>query len=500
MPSLSGTPDEAAWSQRALATLAGQPDVPAVISVDAGSIETWSGRDFVRLAAGALDLLDELEIRAGDDVPALFGSRPTSMALMLAGAVSGRPLAPLAPRMTSRELLACLANLSGDTLLTDPEWASTANDLAELTGRRLRVVQDLATSDRPVFASASPDSIAVVMHTSGTTGLPKPVRVREFPLARRTSVNAAVLDLRPGDRFATAALFHHVAALGNVAVALATGATLVSFPTFSADAWVGIEAAKPTHTVVVPSIIETLLAADALAALPSLRVLGYGGSPMRAETVRRVQNALPDVDLVNLFGQTEGSPLTVLDAADHRDAASGQADLLSSVGRAAPGVELKIHEPDPDGIGEIWARCAHSFVVDDEGWQHTGDLGRLVGDYLYLAGRLGDKIIRGGENVLPVEVEQVLESHPGVREVGVVGVPDRRLGETIVAVVVPADPSAPPSPDELHGYARKLLAGFKVPAQWVFTGSLPRNHNGKLLRRELIRLIEVTGTETDCPE
>ena len=103
-----------------------------------------------------------------------------------------------------------------------------------------------------------------------------------------------------------------------------------------------------------------------------------------------------------------------------------------------------IHEPDDDGVGEVWARAPHSFLVDEQGWQHTGDLGRIVDGFLYLVGRRGDKIIRGGENVYPLEVEQVLALHPTVRDVIVVGVPDQRLGETIKAFVVPAGPAPDP--------------------------------------------------------
>jgi acyl-CoA synthetase (AMP-forming)/AMP-acid ligase II len=191
------------------------------------------------------------------------------------------------------------------------------------------------------------------------------------------------------------------------------------------------------------------------------------------------------VDFVNLFGQTEGSPLATLSPEDHRAAATGQEHLLSSVGRAAPGVELTIHNPDGEGVGEVWARSPHSFVVDADGWQHTGDLGRLDDGVLYLVGRRGDKIIRGGENVYPLEVEQVLATHPDVQDVVVVGVPDRRLGETIKAYIVPAE-GAIPEPESLRSYTRERLAGFKVPVLWEFLDEMPRNANGKIVRRALI--------------
>jgi acyl-CoA synthetase (AMP-forming)/AMP-acid ligase II len=194
------------------------------------------------------------------------------------------------------------------------------------------------------------------------------------------------------------------------------------------------------------------------------------------------------VGLVNLYGQTEGSPITCLGPEDHRGIRDeGREDLLLSVGRAAPGVELRIERADESGVGEVVARAAHLFLADEDGWLRTGDLGRLDEDgYLFLQGRRGEKIIRGGENIYPLEVERVLETHPGVREAAVVGVPDRRWGETVKAVIVAVDPQQPPVPDELRAYVRASLAGFKVPTDWSFLEELPRNANGKLLRRQLL--------------
>jgi acyl-CoA synthetase (AMP-forming)/AMP-acid ligase II len=439
-------------------------------------IVAWSRAELARTAAGAAELLDRAGARPGENVAALLSARPASAAALLAGALTGRPLAALGPRMTHRELLGCLDRLDGSVLLADEESLKVAAPLAEATGRALVRIEDLRPSDRALTPCDDPDSIAFTML--------KIVPAREAALAHRSEVNAAALELRPGDRFVSAALFHHVAGLGNLAVSLARGVTLIMLPTFSVDAWQALDESAPTHAITVPSVIETLLEAGALR-LPSLRRLAYGGSPMHPDTVRRVRAALPGVGLVQLFGQTEGSPLTVLRPRDHEAAAAGRDELLRSVGRAVPGAELRIHAPGSDGIGEVWARAGHSLVVDEAGWQHTGDLGRLDDGYLYLSGRLGDRIIRGGENVFPVEVEQVLLSHPEIREAAVVGVPDRRLGETVKAFLVPTDPAAPPDPTDLRAHARHQLAGFKVPTAWEFTAGLPRNASGKILRREL---------------
>lgn len=468
-----------------LAGLVRDPDAPAIISVASDNTTAWTNADLLQAATAAMHFLDAHDAAPGECVPALLTTRPESVALLIAGALSHRPLAPLGPRLTEPELLASLERLKANLLLTEGAWAEKAHSLAAVTRRRIAVVEGLLPRDGLPDFNRRPDDIAFMMHTSGTTAAPKQIPVREEALARRAEMNGALLGLGPGARFVIGGLFHHVAGLGNIAVALANCTAIVLYPSFSVSTWQALRSVAPTHAVTVPSVIETLLSADALA-LPSMRVLAYGGSPIHPNTMRRIQQTMPDVDLVELFGQTEGSPLTALTADDHREAMAGREELLSSVGRPAPGVELHIHQPDPHGVGEVWARCGHSFVVDPHGWQHTGDLGRLVDGYLYLAGRLGDKIIRGGENVFPIEVDRVLESHPEIAEAAVVGVPDQRLGETIRAYIVAADPQSPPDIEALRAYCRQSLAAFKVPAQWTFTDKLPRNAAGKILRRQLV--------------
>jgi acyl-CoA synthetase (AMP-forming)/AMP-acid ligase II len=196
-----------------------------------------------------------------------------------------------------------------------------------------------------------------------------------------------------------------------------------------------------------------------------------------------VLQVLPGVRLINLFGQTEGSPITCLTPEDHRRAAAGAPELLETVGRAVPGLTLTIDAPDATGVGEVVAEAAHLSVP---GPLRTGDLGRLDAEgYLRLVGRRHDMVVRGGENVYPLEVEHRLVEHPGVADAGVVGVPDPRLGETLAAFVVAADPLRPPTADTLRRFTRDRLAGFKVPAYWYQIDALPMNSAGKLARPAL---------------
>ncbi|MEU1189047.1 fatty acid--CoA ligase family protein [Streptomyces sp. NPDC005859] len=444
---------------------------------------SWTGRELLDRAAGAADWLDTLGAEPGVPVPALIATSADALALVVGGAGSGHPLAPLGVRMTAHEIAAVVDETRGQLLLAQPEFADLARQVAERSGRRLRIVPELRTGSRALSAEAN--DLAAVLHTSGTTGLPKPVPMSQRRLAARARVNGRLCGLDPESFYGGSAPFHHIAGLGNIAVALAAGALITGLPRFTVEGWTLLRELGTTHTSMVPAMLETLLAAGQ-ARHGTLRTLQYGGAPVRPGTLRRTYEAMPGVRMLNMFGQTEGSPISVLTPEDHREAVAGRTELLRSVGRPAPGVEVRVHGAGPDGVGEIHGRADHFFRTDAEGWLHSGDLGRVAEDgYLYLLGRRTDMIIRGGENVHPLEVETVLAAHPGVADVAVTGVPDERLGQTVIAFVVPADPGAPPEPAALSGHTRAQLSGFKIPVRWWFVDALPRNANGKVVRGRL---------------
>ncbi|WP_369031442.1 class I adenylate-forming enzyme family protein [Streptomyces adonidis] len=444
---------------------------------------TWTGRELLDRAAGAAYWLDTLGLEPGTPVPALAATSADALALVIGGAGSGHPLAPLGVRMTPYELAAVVKATDSQVLLAQPEFATLGGQVAELSGRRVAVVPELRTRTREL--TGTPDELAAVLHTSGTTGLPKPVPMTQRRLAARARVNGRLCGLGPDSFYGGSAPFHHIAGLGNIAVALAAGALITGLPRFTVEGWTLLRDLGTTHTSMVPAMLETLLAAGE-ARHGTLRTLQYGGAPVRPGTLRRTYEAMPGVRMLNMFGQTEGSPISVLTPEDHREAVAGRTELLRSVGRPAPGVEVRVHGAGSDGIGEIHGRADHFFRIDAEGWLHSGDLGRVAEDgYLYLYGRGTDMIIRGGENVHPLEVETLLAAHPGVADVAVTGVPDERLGQTVVAFVVPADPDDPPRPESLRHYTRARLSGFKVPVRWWFVDDLPRNANGKVVRRRL---------------
>jgi acyl-CoA synthetase (AMP-forming)/AMP-acid ligase II len=443
----------------------------------------WTGLELWQRADAAISWLDAVGAPPGRAVPAIVGASPSALVLVVAGARSGRPIAPLGPLLTERELASCLSSVDGALVVADPSSLPIATAVARGAGLPVARLGDLEGAMSRNGRPDTPGEVAVVLHTSGTAGTPKRVDVHHGPLAARTAVVAGLLGLGPGARYVTAKGIHHIGGLGLTLAALAAGAAVIPLPRYSPDAWAGLGPLEPTHGSVVPTMVEDMLAGGRLR-LPSLRLLQYGGAPIRPETLAALLAREPGLDVVSLYGQTEGSPLASLSSSDHRLAVSTRPDLLRAAGRAAPGVELRVE------AGEVLARAAHLFRTGPDGWLRTGDLGHLDAEgYLYLTGRAGDVIVRGGENVHPLEVEAVLRSHPTVRDVAVAGVPDDRLGQTVGAWIVTAAGGGEPGngidSEELRAWARSRLAGFKVPTVWIVVDAIPRNANGKVLRREL---------------
>jgi acyl-CoA synthetase (AMP-forming)/AMP-acid ligase II len=448
-----------------------------------GEVGSVSGRELIGKAVAAADLLCDLNVPAGQPIPALLTTNACALALLLGGAAANRPLALLGPRQTPTELAAMVRRSGSPVLLVEAEFAGAARQVADAVGIRAVTIPFLPVSDRSLHPEPGPT--AIYLHTAGTTGFPKAVPLTERVLDARATLLRRLIGIGPVDRYATGSPLHHIGGLGNVLVALTAGAAVICTNRFSFDWWHSLKQLGATHCLLVPTMIEMLLGKGLLDAVP-LKTLIYGASPITVDTLRRVLDVLPDVAMVSLYGQTEGSPITSLGPADHRLAAVKDRDILSTVGRPVDGLRLQIDEPDPAGIGEVFAAAAHLSGQAADGWLRTGDLGVVDADgYLRLCGRRHDMVVRGGENVYPLEVENVLSAHPGVAAVGVVGVPETRLGETLAAFIVPTDLVHPPRPEELGSFARVKLAGFKIPQYWYSVTELPLNSAGKVVRATL---------------
>ena len=201
---------------------------------------------------------------------------------------------------------------------------------------------------------------------------------------------------------------------------------------------------------------------------------------------------LPHVGFVNAYGLTEtSSTIAVLGPEDHRDAFGSDDPLvarrLGSVGRPVPSVEVQIRADDGEQVSGRYTGIGS--VLDAEGWFPTRDIAYLDADgYLFIGGRSDDTIIRGGENIAPAEIEDVLVEHPQVRDCAVVGAEDAEWGQSIVAVVVPA-PGPAPAVEDLRAFVRAHLRGSRTPDRVVFRSELPTNATGKVLRRELVEQL-----------
>ena len=375
--------------------------------------------------------------------------------------------------------------------------------LAELTGTRIGVAGDRYAAslgsvlDGPVLVeeqvfgtevdeATGPASVgsgtdtALVLFTSGTTGLPKPIPISHGVVADRLAFYAKPIDPEVPQvvDMMSAPIFHIAGTLG-LFVSLHQGKQMVLLPKFDPGLWLSlVERHRVTQTFVVPTMLRRILDHPDFTDtdVSSLRSLSYGAAAAPVDLVRRAVATFPTVDFSNTFGQTETlGAYAALTPEDHR-----RGDRFDSVGRPLAGVQLKIVEPgtdlevEPGAVGEFVVRADQNTTTE---WLHTGDTGRQDDEgYLYLVGRLSDTINRGGEKFGPVEVEEVLRSHPSVVDAGAVGVPDPDLGERVGAMVVVSEPV---SVDTLLRHCASELATYKVPEYLEFADELPVTVLGK---------------------
>jgi acyl-CoA synthetase (AMP-forming)/AMP-acid ligase II len=350
-----------------------------------------------------------------------------------------------------------------------------------------------------------PDDTACLIYTSGTTGFPKGAMLTHAniltPITDRYNFPAGTLLLNVP--------MYHIAGVVSTLVPLYRGDTQVILIQFETGIFLEmVEKEKVASTYLVPTMLQGIIDHPDFAKkdLSSLKAIGYGASPMPVKLLMRAKDLLY-VDYTNYFGLTEATGIvSVLPPEDHRlegtkEEIEKKTRRLGSIGRCIPEGEVRLVDSDdrdvPTGtVGEICARGVkvmkgywNNPKASEEtlrgGWLHTGDLARMDEDgYLYLAGRKKDMIIRGGENIYPVEIENVLHSHSKVQESAVIGVPDEYWGEIVKAVIV-LKPGQQATADEIIDYCRGKMASYKKPAVVEFVDSLPKNAMQKVLKNVL---------------
>jgi acyl-CoA synthetase (AMP-forming)/AMP-acid ligase II len=450
--------------------------------------------------------------REGAGTVAFVGlNSPALPTLLFTAAEAGIPLAPLNYRLAPASLRKLLDRLDRPLVVADPAYArivAGGGRVVVPTPDWLATAASASAGTGPAGTGTSPaddTAPAVLLFTSGTTAEPKCVLLRHSHLLAYVLGTVDFGAAGPSDCALVSVPPYHVAAVGSALSSLYAGRRIAYLPDFSPQAWLAtVRDEGVTSAMVVPTMLARIVEhlGGAPADCPRLASLAYGGARMPAPLLAAALRAFPATGFVNAYGLTEtSSTITVLTPDDHR-AALGSADpgvraRLSSAGRPVPGVEAEVRAADgtvlpPGATGELWVRGAQvsgeyagqGSVLDDAGWFATRDRARIdAGGYVFLDGRADDTIIRGGENISPAEIEEVLLAHPAVRDAAVVGVPDEEWGERMVAVIVPA---AAATADALRDHVRQRLRGSRTPDEVVFRDDLPATPMGKVIRRQLI--------------
>lgn len=473
-----------------------------------------------RLAGG----LEQRGIGAGDVVALLDTNSDLYVAFFYATTALGAAFLPLNYRAKLPELEYMIEHARIKALVVGERYGTTVDALRH-TRDQIPIRLTLGTpragyTSWETLLEAPPreepevvedEVTALLMYTSGTTARPKAVLLSHGDFSHYVTSNVELADGSPRGTALICAPFYHIAGATSMISNAWTGRRMVILPQFDAGEWLrAVEKERVTHAFVVPTMLKQILDHPDLGRtdLASLESLAYGGAPMPFPVIRRAIEAFPhSVGFVNAFGQTETtSTLTVLGPEDHRLEGTEQEierrlQRLRSIGKPLPDVELKVVDENgrdlpPGSVGELWVRTARIMKgyqgetglespLTAEGWLPTRDMGWIDEEgYVFLAGRKDDVIIRGGENIAPAEVENVLLSHPAVEEAAVIGVPDEEWGQRVAAFVV-RRPGTEVSADELGEYCRQRLASFKKPEVICWFDELPKNPLGKVLKKEL---------------
>ena len=434
----------------------------------------------------------------------------TSLAMpvaLFASAWAGVPYVPINYRLTSHEIKALLERVEPALLITETDRAKDFSGHERIRVCTREKFLSLAKNEKPLESSWSADQedIGVLLFTSGTTGASKAAVLRQKHLVSYILGSVEFGSAAADEASLTCVPPYHIAGISAVLSSVYSGRRVVQLPNFTAEKWLElVSSEKISNVFVVPTMLARIvevLDENAVERIPHLRAIAYGGGKMPLSVIERAIQLFPNADFTNAYGLTEtSSTISVLGPQDHRDAASSEEKAvrrrLISVGRALPGIEVQVRDDEgkalaPGERGEIYVRgeqvsgeyVGRGSLLDNDGWFPTRDAGSIDEEgYLFLEGRADDVIIRGGENMSPGEIEDVLLEHPAVADVAVVGIPDEQWGEGVAAVVVLKSAKSAGA-EELQLWVKDRMRSSRVPQVLRFWDELPYNETGKLLRR-----------------
>jgi long-chain acyl-CoA synthetase len=440
-------------------------------------------------------------------VSVLDVSSPAVPISLIAAAMAGIPYVPLNYRLSEQQLKELLDRIEPVFLIVDDH---TTADFEQVEGKvqgRKAFMASLAAEPGENFACVEdPSGVAIQLFTSGTTGTPKAALLRHEHLVSYILGSVEFMGAAEEQATLVSVPPYHIAGISAVMSSIYACRRIVQLPSFDAMDWLNLcSQEQVTNAFVVPTMMTRII--DELEQenfssdrLGSLTAIAYGGGKMPLPVIERALDLLPEVSFTNAYGLTEtSSTVTLLDPDDHREAFNHD-DLairsrLGSVGKALPSIEIEIRDEsgnklDHNQAGEIYVRgpqvsgeyLERNALIED-GWFPTRDAGYIdEHGYLYLSGRADDVIVRGGENISPAEIEDVLYQHSSISDVAAVAVPSEQWGEAIALAVV-LKPGAELAEEDIRSLIRSKLRSSRLPEVIQFSQELPYNEAGKLLRR-----------------
>ena len=433
-------------------------------------------------------------------------NHPSLPIALFAAAWSGVPFVPVNYRLEGRQLLALIDRYPNSLILADRASADRLLDRQPVVfdDWLIQVSAEIWSGDESSVGPAdNDDDVAIVLFTSGTTSEPKAALLRHRHLMAYLLGSVEFGSAEESEAVLVSVPPYHVAGMANLLSNLFAGRRLVYLESFDPDTWLDrVSRESITHAMVVPTMLARIVEKldGAIVRDSSLESLAYGGAKVSERVLREALQVFPTTGFVNAYGLTEtASTIAVLGPDDHRQALLSDDPVirqrLASVGQILPMIEIEIRDDHdevvaPGEVGAIYLRgeqvageYSSGSLLDAEGWFCTRDRGWVDPEgYLYIEGRADDTIIRGGENIAPAEIEEVLLSLAGVAEACVVGLPDDEWGQRIVAVVVPQSGQVIDT-EMLKAEVRAKLRGSKTPEEIIVRNSLPHTETGKMLRR-----------------